>query len=316
MKLKDLVLSWQEKARDVLIPGVAIAVLDQEKPIWSTGFGMANADRAVSSNTVFEAASLSKQVVALAAFNLCQMGLLELDKPLIEYLPDPNLGHDAHLGLITTRHVLSHTSGLPNWLSEGEMAVTTFQPGERFSYSGIGFQKLQKVIEQITNLPLEEYLQKTVFKPLNMQNSSFVWHEDFATRAALGHDENGMVLPKYKPSEAHAAYSLHSTVLDLAKFLQEFLHSATLLEMLKPQILINQSISWGLGWGLETCETGQFCWQWGNNSGFRSLMVASRGTGFGVVVLTNGANGDMLWKPILEDLTCVEHPALTWLEDS
>ena len=169
LKLKDLAVGWENLARGVFVPGVAIAVLESKNLVWSHSFGLAHTDHPVTPSTIFEAASLSKQVVALAAFNLCQMGLLELDKPLIEYLPDPNLGHDAHLGLITTRHVLSHTSGLPNWLKEGEMAVTTFQPGERFSYSGIGFGKLQKVIEHITNLTLEEHLQKTVFKPLNMQ---------------------------------------------------------------------------------------------------------------------------------------------------
>ena len=314
MKLEDLVLSWENLAREALVPGFAIALLEAEKPVRSLAFGIAKADLLVTPNTVFEAASLSKQIVAFATLVLCREGFLKLDTPLIQYLPDPNLEHDARLGLITIRHVLSHTSGLPNWLPEGEIETTQFQPGTQFLYSGIGFGKLQKVIERITNLPLEEHLQKTVFMPLKMQDSSFLWHQDFATRAALGHDKNGIAVPKYKPLETHAAYSLHSTVLDLANFLHQFLDSSISLEILQPQIAINESVSWGLGWGLETCETGEFCWQWGNNPGFRSLMVASRGTGFGVVVLTNGANGDVLWKPILEDLTRVEHPALAWLE--
>ncbi len=314
MKLEHNLERWKNLAREANVPGVAIAVLDGTKPIWSTGFGLANATSPVTSETIFEAASLSKQVVAFATLKLCETGLLELDTPLAHYVPEPNLELDPRLAEITVRHVLSHTSGLPNWLPETEIATTQFRPGTRFSYSGIGFGKLQTVIEKITNTSLEEHLQETIFKLLGMQNSSFVWREDFANQSACGHDENGLIMDKDpRITRASAAFSLHSTVLDLALFLQEFLHSSSSLE---PQVQINKSVSWGLGWGLEQCASGQFFWQWGNNPGFRPLMVGARDTGFGLVVLTNGANGDKLWKPILEDLTGVAHPALAWLEDN
>ncbi len=304
---------WKNLAREANVPGVAIAVLNSDQTISSTAFGMANATLPVTSDTIFEAASLSKQVVAFATLKLCKAGLLELDAPLAKYVPEVHLELDPQLAEITARHVLSHTSGLPNWCPESEIAVTQFQPGTRFSYSGIGFGKLQAAIEKITNTSLEDHLQETVFQPLKMQHSSFLWQ---GNTAACGHDENGIAMPKTEPiTRAHAAYSLHSTMTDLAIFLQEFLRS-TSLEMLQPQVQINKKVSWGLGWGLEQCDSGQFFWQWGNNPGFRPLMAGSRDTGFGVVLLTNGANGDKLWKPILEDLTGVAHPALTWLEEA
>jgi CubicO group peptidase (beta-lactamase class C family) len=212
--------------------------------------------------------------------------------------------------------VLSHTSGLPNWSPETEIAVTQFQPGTRFSYSGIGFGKLQTIIEKITNTSLEEHIQETIFKPLGMRNSSFLWQPSVEARAACGHDEHSEIMPKTQSlTQVHAAFSLHSTVNDLARFLQEFLNSGLALEMLQPQVQINENVSWGLGWGLEQTETGMFCWQWGNNPGFRAFMLCARDTGFGVVLMTNGANGDKLWKPILEDVTGVAHPALAWLEE-
>jgi CubicO group peptidase (beta-lactamase class C family) len=312
MKLEHLVSTWENLAREAHVPGVAIAVLDGAKPVWSTGFGVASPTLPVTSDTIFEAASLSKQVVAFATLKLCEAGLLELDMPLAHYIPEPNLELDPRLGLITVRHVLSHTSGLANWLPETEIAVTQFQPGTRFSYSGIGFWKLQAVIEKVTNSSLEEHVQTTIFQPLGMKRSSFVWRENFANQTAVGHDENGVIIPKVEPiTRAHAAFSLHSTVLDLAVFLQEFLRSSSSLES---QVQINENVSWGLGWGLETCTSGQYFWQWGNNPGFRPLMAGARDTGFGMVLLTNGANGDKLWKPILEDLTGEIHPALVWLE--
>ncbi len=316
MKLEHLLERWKNLARDANVPGVAIAVLEHGQPIWSTGFGVANATLPVTSDTIFEAASLSKQVVAFAVLKLCQSNLLELDTPLTHYVPEANLELDLRLGDITARHVLSHTSGLPNWIPDGEIAVTQFQPGTRFSYSGIGFKKLQAVIEKVTNISLEQHLQEIIFKPLNMKNSSFLWHSNLEIRAACGHDEHGEIMPKTQSlTQVHAAFSLHSTVNDLARFLQEFLNIDTALEMLQAQVQINENVSWGLGWGLEQTESGMFCWQWGNNPGFRALMLGARDTGFGLVVLTNGVNGDKLWKPILEDLTGEIHPALTWLEE-
>jgi CubicO group peptidase (beta-lactamase class C family) len=315
MNLEELALGWQAQARTTPIPGVALAVLNRNETRFNT-FGRAQNDFPVTSSTVFEAASLSKLVVAYASLKLCQSGVLELDRPLIEYLPDANLEHDARLGTITTRHVLSHTSGLPNWTPEGTPALTQFLPGEKFSYSGTGFARLQKVIERITDSSLETHLQKTVFEPLKMRDSSFIWQHRWADRAAVGHDQHGASMPKDEPSQPHAAYSLHSTVTDLAILMGKFLHSRITLEMIEPQIDLNDRVAWGLGWGLETCQNGTFFWQWGANPGFRSLMLGSSDSGFGVVVLTNSANGSQLWKPILEGLTGVEHPALAWLEGS
>jgi CubicO group peptidase (beta-lactamase class C family) len=169
--------SWKNLAREARVPGVAIAVLDGGKPVWGAGFGVANNNTPVTSDTIFEAASLSKQVVAFAALKLCREGLLELDTPLAKYVPETNLEHDSRLGLITVRHVLSHTSGLPNWCPNNEIAVTQFQSGKQFLYSGIGFRKLQTVIEKVTNISLEEHLQETVFKPLKVTTQRVVGYD-------------------------------------------------------------------------------------------------------------------------------------------
>jgi Beta-lactamase len=72
MKLEHLILNWEKLARDVCVPGVAIAVLEGTKPIWSNAFGMANATSPVSRATIFKAASLRKQVVAFATLKPCK----------------------------------------------------------------------------------------------------------------------------------------------------------------------------------------------------------------------------------------------------
>ena len=81
MKLEGKLEGWKNLAREARVPGVAIAILNGAKPIWSSTFGMANATLPVTSDTIFEAASLSKQIVAFATLKLCKSGLLELDTP-------------------------------------------------------------------------------------------------------------------------------------------------------------------------------------------------------------------------------------------
>ena len=307
------------------VPGLALAKIEHSKLAWVGGFGMASRGRPIKSDTIFEAASLSKPVVAFAALKLCEAETLSLDVSLETLL---NQGLDAR---ITVRHVLSHTSGLANWLSENEDPQPRFQPGSRFSYSGVGYRLLQRAMENLTGLPLEEFLTTQVFAPFNMRNSSFVWRDDFSNHFAVGHDAHGQPVKKEFPAKANAASSLHSTAEDLGGFIVALLNSNTLTTMLEPQTLVNdtvpwqanwdraevqefQDVSWGLGLGLERASETTFFWQRGDNSSFKALMVASKETGEGFVALTNSANGDRLWRDLTTKLLSGEHPILNWLE--
>ena len=128
-------ISHLMKAGDV--PGLSIAVLEKGRVVWHRGFGVMNAEikTAVDDNTVFEAASLSKPVFAYAVLKLADSGKLDLDKPLVNYLPYKDVENHERLNLITARRVLSHSTGFPNWRG-GQPLKIHFTPGERFSYSG------------------------------------------------------------------------------------------------------------------------------------------------------------------------------------
>src|SRR5262249_11831103 len=151
---------------------------------------------------IFEAASLTKPVVAYAALKLADSGQLDLDAPLSKYLPEPYIKDDDRLKLITTRRVLSHTTGFPNWRPAGQPLKIHFTPGERFSYSGEGYVYLQKVIEQISGQPLDAFMKKTVLEPLGMTDSSFVWQERYEKLKATAHDAAGNPTQKRKPTQA------------------------------------------------------------------------------------------------------------------
>jgi CubicO group peptidase (beta-lactamase class C family) len=170
------------------VPGVALGVIDEGR-VWSRGFGRAIVEPAqgVAEDSVFEAASLGKPVFAYAALRLVDDGVLDLDRPLYDYLPLPD-ANNARMKKVTPRHVLSHTSGLPNWRQQPGPLEPSTEPGEEFSYSGEGYFYLQRVVEALSGKPFERLMREQVLDPLDMKQSSYVWQPEFESRMAAGYD--------------------------------------------------------------------------------------------------------------------------------
>jgi CubicO group peptidase (beta-lactamase class C family) len=182
----DLERYIPEYMRERDIPGVAIALIRDGEVVWTEGFGVANAltRQPITPETLFEVASNSKVVTAYIALRLVDQGLLSLDEPLNAYLPEPWLPPSEYRDAITLRHVLSHSSGLGHGTtSRGNL----FAPGRGYSYSAVGFQYLQVVIEQVTGQSLEQVAQEMVYAPLGMSSSSFINRAEFTPRTANGH---------------------------------------------------------------------------------------------------------------------------------
>ena len=191
-----------QRMQDYQVPGVSITCIHTGRLAWSQGWGVTDKESnlPVTQDTVFEAASLGKPVLAYAALKLCETGVLTLDAPLSDYLPEPYIPNCPSLEQVTLRRVLSHTSGFPNWrpkrFSPQPSPLTiNFAPGERFSYSGEGYKYLQRVIEHLTNQPLVDYIEANVFLPLQMTLCAYVWREPYQMLLARGHDRNGKPVP-------------------------------------------------------------------------------------------------------------------------
>ncbi|MFN2533092.1 MAG: serine hydrolase [Pyrinomonadaceae bacterium] len=321
------------KAGDV--PGLSIVLIRNAKIYWHRGFGVKNADTnaPMDDSTVFETASLTKPVLAYGVLKLVDSGKLELDKPLIEYLPTPYIKGDPKANLITARMVLSHTSGLQNELHPGEQLQIHFTPGERFSYSGEGYIYLQKVVEQITGERIDVFMKKAVFDPLGMSSASYSWRNEYERLMANGHNPAGLVADRIKPTEVKISW-LHMTALDYARFVIAVmngvgLNSTTAKLMLTPQVHINEScifcltagnekispsLSWGLGWGLERTEAGEAFFHWGENRAeFHTFAMAYPKQKIGVVVFTNSGNGLSIMPEIVSTALDGTHPAFAWM---
>ena len=176
------------------VPGVAVAGMKDEGPYnLIAGVQRAGGPR-ITLSTLFPAASLSKPVFAWAVRNLVKQGKIDLNRPLHDYV---DLGLEGTARKITALHVLTHSTGLPNWRFQPNLPLASaFEPGTRWQYSGEGFVLLQRVVEKIVAQPIAQYMRTTVLEPLLMTQSTFAWSPEIQTMAALGHDRHGAQLER------------------------------------------------------------------------------------------------------------------------
>ncbi|MBN8733754.1 MAG: beta-lactamase family protein [Acidobacteria bacterium] len=339
------------------VPGMVVGAVRAGKPAWTAPLGgLSSASAAASAAPVtpaslFQAASLTKQLTAHAAHALRASGKLDFDRPLVSYLDD--LPHPT-ARTVTLRHVLSHSSGFPNWrfTDRGKPAPAlepAFPPGSKFQYSGEGYFYLQRILEEVTGQGFGQLLAELVMKPAGMTASTLVWDPATLDRTALPHnrrgeprqnwDKSARALRDYaarlgKPVEhlryadyaaftrdsgdpplpnwmlPNAAASLVTSASDYARFLAWVLKTPNLDQ---PAVKMNDSLSWGLGWGIERVGARTFLWQWGDNGGYKNFVLAEPATGDALFVFTNGDSGARLYERVLTRATGMEHPAFFWL---
>ncbi|MEM6380945.1 MAG: serine hydrolase, partial [Bacteroidota bacterium] len=270
-------------------------------------------------NTIFGAASLSKPVFAYAVLQLEKQGKIDLDKPVYQYLENADLADDPRYKQITTRMLLSHSSGLPNWRN-GALKLL-HDPGSKFQYSGEGYMYLAKVVEQIMRKPINELMQILVFEPLGMENSSYIWENRFETDFASPHDYTGTPKPNWRPETPVVASSLHTTAADYSKFMiallkGEGLDSQTYQQIKSPQIQIHDSLAWGLGWGIQQSARGDYLWQWGDNGNTKAFTMFYPNEQKGMVFFVNSYKGLRMLPELVDHLFKDKIPEFNMLERS
>lgn len=271
---------------------------------------------------VFQAASLTKPVVAYAALRLALAGELDLQAPVSRYLPKGYV-HYQHvlrrkpgdasdtvpastLARIPVGTLLNHSSGLPNWT--GGALAPAFEPGQRWHYSGEGYVLLQTVMEAVTGMPIAPWMDAHVFLPLGMRDSSLVWSSAYDGRTVQANGVAGGM----RWDVPVAAASLYTTAGDYARLLAAVAADERLLALaMSAPVVADKALGleWGYGWGIERTAVGPMLWQWGNNPGFRNFAMVSPGSGDGFVLLTNSDRGMALAVPLAQQVLPMEHPA-------
>lgn len=296
----------------------------------------------LDTNTVMYGASFSKAVFAYLTMKLVQEKIIDLDKPLYKYLSKPiseyeyfsDLKSDDRWKLITARMCLSHTTGLPNvrWLHtttgvEDTLGVIKiyFEPGTKYAYSGEALKLLQLVEEEVTHKTVEDLAIEKVFTPIGMTRTGYIWHKEFDDNFAIGHLEDGTLNPKKKRTTPVASGSLVTTISDYSKFIEfvmqgKGLNEKLFKEMLSPQIKIYSKVqfptiteettaenkdidlSYGLGWGLLKCKYGKAFFKEGHDDAWRNYNINFIDKGISIIIMTNSANGELIFKELLETL--------------
>jgi CubicO group peptidase (beta-lactamase class C family) len=329
------------------VPGLGLAILNDRKIVYLKGYGLRNTEKKLplTPDTVMTAASLTKSTFAYMVMQLVQEHVLDLDKPLYEYLPKPlpeypkytDLAGDERYKKITARMCLDHTTGFPNlrWFTEDKKLSINFEPGSRYAYSGEGILLLQMVVEIITKKSTEELMRERVFVPLGMKRTSMIWQERFESDYADGYDEEGKSLGPERRKDDNAAGSMQTTTADFALVVHgvmqgKLLRKETKETMLAPQIAIlskrefptlltetteeNKKIrlSYGLGWGLYWTPYGKAFFKEGHDDGWRNYTVCFDDAGIGIVIMTNSANGESIYKELLETIQKNTFTPIEW----
>jgi len=262
---------------------------------------------------------MSKPVFAYVVMKLCETGLIGLDTPLTSYTSNRFLEGDQRLDLVTARHVLSHTSGFQNWRSEQQPLSIHFPPGEKFLYSGEGYNYLQTVVTSLLHQPFETYMKERLLVPFGMNSSGYVWNDVFAKRMARPHDQSGAPTDNKKSTtDSVARYgsagALLTTPTDYARFVIEVINPkpadafrltrGDVNEMLRPHIAVDGGrypASWALGWQIFHNKDRDFIYHGGDNEGFHCAAVASVAGRSGFVAMTNGEGGTSILRNLIVD---------------
>ncbi|MEO1009176.1 MAG: serine hydrolase domain-containing protein [Planctomycetota bacterium] len=302
------------------IPGLGLAEVSGEQ-IDVSAFGYAERPSAcVTESTIFEAASLTKPVVAYAVLRLVDRGRLGLDDPLVDLLPTlPLPPDDPRSARVTVRMALSHSTGLRG--PDDRTLAFEDDPGEAFRYYPPGYRLVQRAIEHLENATLEEIARREVFEPLGMQSSSLVYRVEFADRLATRHRMLGEPIERQREPgrPANAAASLLTTPGDYGRFLRAMLDGEGLTTdshaaMLEPQIRVpgtNGAVAWGVGWGLEP-DRGTF-FHWGDDGAAKCFTMGSTDRDEAFAYFTNSFYGMAVAGEFAADLLPGDSPAVQWL---
>ncbi|MFC0250482.1 serine hydrolase domain-containing protein [Massilia consociata] len=314
--------SLQDAMVRLKVPGVSVAVIHDGKVAWTRSYGVAwTGGPAVTPETLFQAASISKPVSAMAALRMVEQGKLDLDAPIETALAGWKL--PAGAGKPSLRQLLSHTggmsvSGFPGYAA-GKPVPSLVQvldgtgpantravrvdaaPGSAWRYSGGGYTVFQQAMIDRAGKPFDVLMGELVLGPLGMTDSSYAQPLPAAlsAKAARPHDRDGKPFPggAYTYPEQSAA-GLWSTPLDLAKFAIAIQQAAAgrdngvLSPAMTRTMLAPVMNDYALG--LQIQDKGKAFGHSGSNMGFKSSLVAFVEGGNGAVILTNGDNGGEL----------------------
>jgi len=300
-------------------PGAAVIVIHDGKVVHKSGYGLADveAKAPITTATTFDLASVSKQFTAMAIMILAERGKLGYADPLTKFFPE----FPAYASRITVRHLLNHTSGLPDYMEvfqkrpagissepTSREAITMlaqlqeprFAPGDKWEYSNSGYVVLAQIAEKASGTPFPAFMKANVFDPLGMTStivSDQVKAPSVKRAVSYAPAGGGFRNADYTPlNKIYGDGNVNTSVEDMAKWDQalyadRLVRQSTLAEAFTPAKLNNGSMtSYGFGWTIETVNGLRVLSHGGGWAGFRTHILRIPAERFTVIVLSNVAN--------------------------
>ncbi|CAF4007220.1 unnamed protein product [Rotaria sp. Silwood2] len=280
------------------IPGISLGIIRDGQIVHARGYGYSNVEHQVpvKLETVFQSGSVGKQFTAMAIMILVERGKLGLDFKINNYFKDTPIQWNN----ITVRHLLTHTSGMTNYpdnfnfrtdYTEDELyeiiqkIPLTFQPGEQWAYSNIGYVMLGVLIRRVTNQFYGDFLKENIFTPLGMTTAQVISEADIILNRASGYvlvDGELKNQPWVSPTlNTLADGALYLTVYDMIKwdaglYSNELLKNETSFDAMWTPVKLNNGITYpyGFGWRL-----------WEGRNGMRIMEHGGRWQGFQAIII-------------------------------
>ncbi len=295
----------------------SVLVADGENILLNKGYGFADFKQNTvnTSQTKFAIGSVTKQFVATAIMQLSEKGLIDVEDKLSKYMADFPNGD-----LISIHDLLIHSSGLVGFTDVPSFAELKsdivepmdmldlikdmplmFKPGETFSYSNTNYLILGMIVEQLSNMSYEDYLEKNIFGPLNMNDTGVNYGKDNKIHDATAYTGYLEVTPiddEIVLSRVHGAGSMYSTVEDLYRWAhaldsEKILKKETMEKMISEYIPMSGHDSYGYGWMLGDTPAGKYIYHGGNTLGFTANIGKYLDLDLTIIILTNSRYYDV-----------------------
>ncbi len=291
------------------VPMLGIGVIEDGKLKHINVYGEISKGVSAPYNTIFNVASLTKPVTAVVALKLVSAGKWSLDEPLDTYWTDPDIAKDPRTHKLTTRLILSHQSGFPNWrwMNADHKLRFQFEPGTGYQYSGEGFEYLRKALERKFGKSLQQLASELIFQPLHMPDTRYTCDAQVDTaRLARGYDKDGKAYETVKRKTPNAADDLLTTVEDYGRFLVSVMHGEGLTQavfdaMISGQVASSKGKHFGLGFERYDLGQGDYALSHGgSDKGVQTIVFLFPKTKQGLLIFTNSDTGTRLYEPLLK----------------
>jgi CubicO group peptidase (beta-lactamase class C family) len=309
------------------VPSVAVAYIEDRTVAWTAVYGEQSPGVAATGKTLYNMASLTKPITAETVLRLASAGKISLDESMSPFWLDPDIKDDPWSKLLTPRLCLSHQTGFANWRRmTGGVLKIRWEPGTQTGYSGEGYNYVGRFAEKKLAKPFDVLAQEIVFDPIGMKETAYTAKEWYGGRLAVPHGPKGEKPVDPVATTWNGADLLRTTIGDYAKFVVSVMHDegltqeiaaerATLTrDRMKPEDLKKVCSAAGepghclvtagmsLGWEVETVNGEKILDHDGSDWGVKTFVMFVPARGIGVVVFTNGENGEAVIKKVVEAL--------------